>query len=184
MRYFLIFFFFLTVIIYPGCDERSKKEEKTSISSSDSSLVIDNVSSVLPLKGFVSDFENVFLPKQIQVLDSVVTSHEKETSNEIAIVSLTVDTNKVKDIQRFSKLTLDYARKWGVGKKDINNGICIIFSLKARMIRIEVGYGLESKLTNEEAQNIIDNIIVPLFKKGEYFEGVLEGLQAVIKEIK
>jgi uncharacterized protein len=52
------------------------------------------------------------------------------------------------------------------------------------MIRIDVGSGLKSKLANEEAQYIVDNIITPRFKKSEYYEGILEGLQAVIKEIK
>lgn len=160
MRYFLIFFYFLAILIYPGCDEQSKKE------------------------GVISDFENILLPEQIHVLDSVVTDHEKETSNEVAIVSLSIDTSKIKDIQGVSKLTLDYANKLEVGKKGVNNGVCIIFSVKAKMIRIEVGYGLETKLTNSEAQQIIESIIIPRFKKGDYFQAVLEGLQAVIKEIK
>jgi uncharacterized protein len=184
MRYFLIFFCFLAIFIFPGCGEQGKKDGKKIISASDSSLVIEDQFSVLPAIGVVSDFENIFLPEQIHVLDSIVTTNEKETSNEIAIASLLIDTSKIKGLREFSKLTLAYANKWGVGKKGLKNGVCIIFSVKARLIRIEVGYRLETKLTNSEAQQIIDAIIIPRFKKADYFEGVLEGLQAVIKEIK
>jgi uncharacterized protein len=71
----------------------------------------------------------------------------------------------------------------GVGKKDKYNGIGILISINLRKIRIEVGYGLESKLTDEEAKKIVDTIIIPEFKNGNYYLGTLYGLKAILKEI-
>ena len=85
--------------------------------------------------------------------------------------------------KEFDQFSLELFKKWGVGKKEKNNGVGIIFSSKLRKLRIEVGKGMESKLTNAEAKYIIDSLIIPEFKRSAYFEGTLKGLQAVIKEI-
>ena len=54
--------------------------------------------------------------------------------------------------------------KWGVGKADKDNGVLLLVSMQERKVRIEVGYGLEGVITDLEAGNIINDIIVPRFK--------------------
>ena len=134
--------------------------------------------------GWVSDFERNFSEEQINFLDSIIGLHENETSNEIAIVTLQLDSTDIESIEDFETLSLTLFTQWGPGKKEKNNGVGILFSKKLRKIRIEVGKGLESKLTNKEAKDIIDNIIVPEFKKSNYYEGIVKGLQEIIREIR
>ena len=133
--------------------------------------------------GWVSDYEKNFSNEQLNILDSIIILHEIETSNEIAIVTLEIDTATIKSLEEFQEFSLELFNEWGVGKDEKDNGIVIIFSKKLRMIRIEVGEGLTTKLTDEEAKAIIDNLIIPAFKKTSYFDGILRGLSEIINEI-
>ena len=95
-----------------------------------------------PLKsfGWVNDYENIFTAQQILELDSTIKSFEKETTNEIVIV--TIDSSWVTD-ENFENLSLKIFNSWGIGKKIKNNGILIFFSAGHRRIRIQNGYGIE-----------------------------------------
>ena len=130
-------------------------------------------------KGYVNDFEGVFLNEQILNLNQIIQKHDEETSNQIAIVS-------IKSFKPFNTLfdySLKLAKSWGVGQKDKKNGVVIVFGKQIRQIRIQVGDGLEKKLKDEEVKRIIDYTIIPEFKKGDYFLGIKNGLIEIIKEI-
>ncbi|HEV7783677.1 MAG TPA: TPM domain-containing protein [Chitinophagaceae bacterium] len=134
--------------------------------------------------GWVSDFEKVFTPEQINFLDSIIGKHEKETTNEIAIVTYQPDSTQLEEAGSFDKFSLALFNQWGIGKKEKQNGLGILVSVNLRKVRIEPGYGLESKLTSMEAKQIIDSIMLPAFKNNEYFNGVVKALEAIMKEIK
>jgi uncharacterized protein len=134
--------------------------------------------------GWVSDFENVFIESQIRVLDSIILNHTHETGTEVVIVTLKLDSLSISSLDEFEELSLMLFNQWGIGQKTLNNGVAIIFSRNLRKIRIEVGEGLTAKLTDKEAKSIIDNTIIPEFKRSDYYQGVLNGLQQLLKEIK
>ncbi|MBL7743582.1 MAG: TPM domain-containing protein [Chitinophagaceae bacterium] len=133
--------------------------------------------------GWTSDFAGLFTGAQVAYLDSLLAKHEKETSHEIAIVTLQLDSVYFPSVKEFEKFSLALFTKWGIGKKDKNNGLAILISPSLRKARIETGYGLEEKLTDQEARIIMDTIIIPAFKKGEYFTGLVAALRSIIKEI-
>ncbi len=137
----------------------------------------------LPIKplGWISDYEHIFSDSQISELDSIISDFEKETANEIAIVTIESSWT-TKEI--FDSLTLAIANNWGIGKKDKNNGILIGISTGLRKIRINNGYGIEAKLTDAETKKIIDDIILPEFKKGNYFEGTKNGILALMQKVR
>lgn len=130
--------------------------------------------------GYVNDFEGIFTPDQVKVLNEQVTKQEKETGNEIAIVTI----GSFEPYPSLFDYSLALANQWGIGKKDKNNGIAIVMGKQIRQIRIQVGYGLENKLKDEEAKRIIDQTIIPEFKKGDYYAGLEKGLAEIINEIK
>jgi len=140
---------------------------------------------LIPVKpiGWISDFEKVFTDEQIKTLDSIISEHEVKSSNEIAIVTLALDSVAIKSVKDFEQFSLELCKQWGIGKKEKDNGVAIIIVKNLKRIRIEVGYGLETKLTNTEAKIIIDSIIIPEFKRSNYFDGTLKGLLEIIKEI-
>lgn len=140
-----------------------------------------NLPHVIKPLGWTSDYEKIFTKEQINELDSIIADFEKQSSNEIAIIS--IDSSWT-TIEKFDNLTISIGEFWGVGKKDINNGIVIGISKGLRKIRISNGYGIEEKLTDEETKKIINDIIIPYFKKGMYFEGIKKGLSSIMQEIR
>lgn len=131
--------------------------------------------------GWTSDFENSFTSNQIIELDSIISSFENETTNEIAVVTIE-SSSTTKD--EFDNLILTILNNWGVGKKGINNGIVIGISTGLRQIRISNGYGIEAKLSDAETKKIIDDMILPEFRNGKFFEGIKSGLLALMQKIR
>lgn len=137
----------------------------------------------LPIKalGWINDYEHIFSDDQISELGSIISEFEKETTNEIAIITIESSwTTK----ESFDSLTLAIANNWGVGKKGKNNGILIGISTGLRKIRINNGFGIETKLTDTDTKKIMDDIILPEFKKGNYFEGTKNGVLALMQKIR
>lgn len=130
--------------------------------------------------GYVSDFENIFTKSQRSYLDSMIGVYEKKTTVQIAVV--TIDTSIVSK-KDFDDYLLKIAKTWGVGQKDKNNGIVIGISKGYRHMCIQNGYGIENILTDSETKGIIDTAFIPSFKKEQYFEGVINGLKAIMKKL-
>lgn len=130
--------------------------------------------------GYVNDFEDIFTEAQIKELNDIIAKHEKETTNEIAVVTI----SSFSPYETLFDYTLDLANYWRIGKENKNNGVAVVFGKEIRQIRIMVGYGLEGKLRDEEAKRIIENTIIPEFRNGDYFSGIKMGLLGVIDEIK
>lgn len=97
---------------------------------------------------------------------------------QIAVVTVPT-TGKLDEAQYAIKL----AEKWKVGHEDEDNGIIFLIVTDDRKLRIEVGYGLEDKITDAEAGSILDNSVIPSLKKGDWEEGIKNGVEAIMKEI-
>jgi uncharacterized protein len=125
---------------------------------------------------WVSDFENIFTKDEKSKLDSLIADYEKRTSVEIAVITIPAFATEK---EKFDDLTLLIGKSWGVGKKEKNNGILIGISLAHRKIRIQNGLGIEKIMTDIQTQKIIDEIIVPHFKAGDYYKGIFEAIQNI-----
>lgn len=131
-------------------------------------------------KDYVNDYIHLFTQPQINTLDSIIINYEKKTTNQVAII--TVDSQWIKK-DSFESFVTKVFKSWGVGQKDKNNGIVIAICPGYRIIRIENGYGIEKVFTNEQTHQIIQDIIVPAYKKGEYFEGTRNALVEITKRV-
>ncbi|OGM98457.1 MAG: hypothetical protein A2915_00640 [Candidatus Yanofskybacteria bacterium RIFCSPLOWO2_01_FULL_41_34] len=125
--------------------------------------------------GFVNDFAGMLTVEQRQALEIKISNFEKDTSNELAVVTIADlggDT-----VENFAvKLFED----WGIGKNKKNNGILLLIARDDRRMRIEVGYGLEGSLTDAQSFWIIQNILKPAFQKGDYYGGIDSGVDNII----
>jgi len=130
--------------------------------------------------GYVNDFEKLFTESQIKELTEIIVNHANETTNQIAVVTI----DNYQPYETLFQYSYELAETWGVGQKDKDNGVVIVFGKKIREIRIMTGYGVENLLKDEEAKFIIDSTIIPEFKKGDYFLGIKKGLLEIIEEIK
>lgn len=130
--------------------------------------------------GYVNDFTRLFTTAEFSSLDSIVTNYEKETGNEIAIVTIDGTMIGKCDMETYSRAL---ANEWKIGKKDKNNGVLICIAAPLRKMGIKTGTGIELLLTNEEAKYIIDSVMIPSFRNAQYFEGTKKGLDAIFKEL-
>ncbi len=127
-------------------------------------------------RGYVNDFANILSSSEETQLTAIINEIEKNTSVEIAIV--TIDTTESEGgINQYAERLF---AKWKIGKKGEDNGLLILVSVKERLVRIEVGYGLEGYIPDLETKRIREEFINPKFKEGDYGQGLINS----IKEIK
>ena len=142
----------------------------------DSSEVGEFVSVVyrleLPEKAWnwVVDLEGIFTEQQEDTLTRAIAQFEKETGNQFLIMTLDQRMLVNQPLDSMINLIHNY---WGVGQKEKNNGVVIGLSA-----------GLEKILSDEETNAILQNYLLPYFKKGEYYTGVKNGLEAIMEKIK
>ena len=165
-----------------GC--KSKQINKTETSSETPKVEFtefDLGESDLPkLKREVNDFEFVFTPEQLEKLTLIIRNFEKETTNQIAVVSI----DSIGKYTDFDQFAIDLSNYNGVGLKEKDNGLTIVFSKNLRKLRISTGYGTEKILTDEICKKIIDETIIPEFKNGEYYNGIEKGITELISKWK
>lgn len=99
----------------------------------------------------------------------------KKTGAQIVVVDL-----KSLKGNNLEQTATDLFRNWGIGSKD-DNGVLLLIVLDEKLIRIEVGYGLEGAIPDSKAGSILDNYIEPYFKKGDYNNGVYNGFNEILK---
>ncbi|WP_298900001.1 YgcG family protein [uncultured Psychroserpens sp.] len=125
----------------------------------------------------VLDLSHVFSDLQIDKLSKKIIDYEDKTTNEIAV--LTVDSIlPFEDIHTYSSAIGDY---WGVGKKDKDNGLVIVLRKNQKHIWLSTGHGTAKILSDSICQDIIDNTMIPYFKDGDYYLGIYEGLDRIMK---
>ena len=122
------------------------------------------------LKGYVNDYANVVSQRDEQEITDYLSSLENTTGIQIAV--LTMPSLDGEDISSFSIRVCD---EWKLGQADKDNGALLLLAMEERDIRIEVGYGLEGKLTDAKCGLIIRNVIIPEFQEGDYSSGLLKG---------
>jgi len=130
------------------------------------------------LSGRVVDNAGIINTRDETIISNSLKLHEKKTSNQIVV--LTIDSLKEESLDGFA---LKVVEKWKLGQKGKDNGVLLLVSKNDRKLRIEVGYGLEGKLTDLKSNRIIRNIIVPHFKAGKYSTGINKGVWAIISTL-
>ncbi|MDF1547273.1 MAG: TPM domain-containing protein, partial [Bacteroidales bacterium] len=125
-------------------------------------------------KTFVSNPDKILSAEQANLLDSIVKGIERQTSAEIAIVMLQSIGNEVPKTFATSLFNL-----WGVGKKESDNGLLVLFVMDQRRLEFEAGYGMEIALTDAMCYQIQQDNMVPRFKEGDYGKGMIDGMLAV-----
>jgi uncharacterized protein len=125
-------------------------------------LLAERVKDLPAPQNYVSDFANVISPQTALGLDQLCSQVDHQAHAQIAVI--TVKTLEDVPIEDFATQLED---KWGVGPKKDDRGILIILAIQDRKRRIEVGYGLESVITDKQAGDI-GRAMEPLLQQGNY----------------
>lgn len=75
----------------------------------------------------------------------------------------------------------EWGQKWGIGQADEDNGILILLAKDDKEIDINTGYGIEYRLSDIDAERIINRIIIPEFKNGDFYNGLDKGTDAMFQ---
>jgi uncharacterized protein len=131
------------------------------------------------LKARVNDYADILSSATENQLEAVLSDLEQTDSTQIAV--LTIPSLEGENLEEYA---IRVAETWKIGQENLDNGAILIISKNDRQLRIEVGYGLEGTLTDLMAGRIIQNIIVPRFKTGNFDQGVTDGIQAMIQVVR
>jgi uncharacterized protein len=133
---------------------------------------------VPPLTQRVTDLTGTLDAQQIRTLESRLAGFEKDKGAQLAV--LIVPTTQPETMEQFG---IRVADMWKLGRKGVDDGALLLIAKDDHALRIEVGYGLEGVLNDATANRIIDEVIVPRFKRGDFYAGIESGLAAMMQVV-
>lgn len=134
---------------------------------------------VPPLRAHVNDYAGMLSSGAVQELEQRLSVFERSDSTQIVV--LTVPTLAGENPEEYS---IKVAEAWRIGQKGVDNGAILLIAKQERKVRIEVGRGLEGKLTDLVSGRIIRNEMAPRFKGGDFDGGVIAGVAAIMAAVK
>ena len=123
----------------------------------------------------VNDFADMLVSAEEDALERKLVEYARSTSTQIAII--TENSLEGEDLFDYS---FRQAVEWGIGKSDKDNGVLIFIAEEDRKIYIHTGYGVEGFLPDAMASRIIENIIKPNFRVGNYYQGLNEATTVIM----
>ncbi|MBN2093237.1 TPM domain-containing protein [candidate division KSB1 bacterium] len=128
---------------------------------------------------WVNDYAGVLTVSQQQSLAQQLEQLEVQTSTQIFVAIFP----QLPENTYLEEFCVKLYEKWRPGLKNEQNGVILAIFINDRKLRIEVGYGLEDVLTDLQSGRIINDDIVPFFKQGDYYSGIVNGLNSIIKAV-
>jgi uncharacterized protein len=128
-----------------------------------------------PLSGRVVDAANIIPSEARARIEAKLKAYEDKTSDQIVVA--TVPTLGELPIEDYANRLF---RSWGIGQKGKNNGALLLAAPKERRLRIEAGYGAEGALTDAVSSTIINTVIAPKFKSGDFAGGIEAGVDQMV----
>jgi uncharacterized protein len=133
---------------------------------------------VPPLSGRVVDQTGTLSSGDVASLTQTLKALEARKGSQVAV--LIVPTTAPETIEQYS---IRVAEAWKIGRKKIDDGALVVVAKDDRKLRIEVGYGLEGSLNDVTAKRIIDEVITPKFRSGDFAGGISAGVDRIIAVI-
>jgi uncharacterized protein len=131
---------------------------------------------VPPLKARVTDLTGTLTAQQKGELEARIAAFESKRGSQMAVLML--PTTKPEEIEQYA---IRVAEAWKIGRKKVDDGLILIVAKDDRRLRIEVGYGLEGAIPDSVAKRVIDERITPRFRDGDFYGGVRDGVDQLIK---
>jgi uncharacterized protein len=126
----------------------------------------------------VTDLASTLDAGQKQTLEQTLAAFEARKGAQVAV--LIVPTTQPEAIEQYS---IRVVEEWKLGRARPDDGVLLLVAKDDRTLRIEVGYGLEGALTDATANRIIEEVIVPQFRAGDYYGGIAAGVDRIIRVV-
>lgn len=134
---------------------------------------------VPPLKSRITDLTGTLPAAVAAKLEQRLAAFEAEKGSQVAV--LIVPTTQPETIEQYS---IRIVEAWKLGRKGMDDGALLLVAKNDRTLRIEVGYGLEGALPDAVAKRIVEEIIVPEFRQGDFAGGIVAGVERILGVIK
>jgi uncharacterized protein len=128
---------------------------------------------------WVTDMAGALRADTIARLNETISAFERTTGSEMAVVVI-----RSLDGASIEEAAAKLFELWGIGKKDRDNGLLLLWSTGERRVRVEVGYGLEGVLPDGKVGAILDAYVIPRFKSGEFDDGIVAGVDALVAAVR
>lgn len=112
-------------------------------------------------------------------IETVLQDFEQETGSQVVV--LTVPSLEGTPIEAFA---LRVAETWQLGREGVDDGVLFLIAREERRMRLEVGYGLEGALPDAVARRILDRVVTPAFRAGDFDGGVEAGVAAILARVR
>jgi len=122
------------------------------------------------------DYIGLLEPAQARQLEQKLIRYSDSTSTQIVVAIIA--STEGEDIQY---LGVQWGHKWGIGQEKEDNGILVLLARDDRRIGINTGYGIEEFLTDALSKRIIETVIIPEFRNGDYYAGLDKGTDAIFQ---
>ena len=133
---------------------------------------------VPPLKSRIIDLTETLPTDLTAELEQRLASFEAKKGSQLVV--LIVPTTQPETIEQYS---IRVVESWKLGRKGVDDGVLLLIAKNDRTLRIEVGYGLEGTLPDAMAKRIIEEIIAPKFRQGNFAGGVVAGVESILNAI-
>ena len=127
------------------------------------------------LHSHVTDLTATLSDSDKGALERKLVEWEAKRGAQFAV--LVVPTTKPDTIDGYSQRVTD---QWQIGRKGIDDGVLLLIAKDDKKLRIQVGKGFEGSLTDVTAKRIIEEVIVPPLRKGDFVGGINAGVDRVI----
>lgn len=131
---------------------------------------------VPPFQSYVTDLTGTLTPRQREDLEQSLRAFAAQKGSQLAV--LMVPSTAPETIEQYS---IRVVESWKLGRKGVDDGVLLLVSTDDRALRIEVGYGLEGVIPDAIANRVINEVIVPYFKRGDYFGGIQAGVHQIMR---
>ena len=127
---------------------------------------------------YVNDYANVLSSEtKNHIINKSLELYNKDKTQVVVSVVNSLEGLTVEEY------ALEMFREFGIGDKELNNGILLLLSVGDREVRIEVGYGLEGVINDGKAGRILDNYMIPDLRNNNWDSAVKKGYDAIVNEI-
>ncbi|WP_415325520.1 TPM domain-containing protein [Chryseobacterium sp. MMS23-Vi53] len=126
----------------------------------------------------VFDQANILSQQEKDNLNKKLIAFSDSTSTEIEVVI--IPSTKGEDVNFLATM---FGEKWGIGKKGVDNGVVFLIATEDHTMSIQQGRAVEQYLTASVAGQILDYIVTPHFKQGEWYEGINGGTSAIMEAV-
>jgi len=130
---------------------------------------------VVQRQGWVTDYAGILSPEDKSRISDELAAYEKESCHQIFL--LIVPSLDGEKMVAFSQRT---AKAWGIGQPGLDNGFLLTIAMQEGTIRIETGSYFEWFIQNGTAAQILQEVMIPLFKEDKFVEGVKRGLEEIM----